>query len=521
MTARLITVRRGTYADSLQLMSATSSMLDHEGVAWAAAVMGTPGNVADLAAEGFEDPQLAAAEANDLVIAVRAESGELARKAVTAAEEALASLAPGKESPGTGQGQTAGPAEPRSLEEAAAALPGANVALISVPGPYAAIEAHKALSAGLHTLLFSDNVSVADEVALKRRAAGLGLLLMGPGAGTSFLGGTGLGFANVVRPGPVGVIAAAGTGAQEIMTLVHRWGSGISSVIGIGGRDLHDDVGGLMGDLALSALAADQNTQVLVLVSKPPSPQVAARFLAHLGAKPAVAALIGLGEVPAVAGSVRLAGSLEDAAAAAVSRLGLTPPDVGRGLAEAAAKAAARLEPTRVAVRGLFSGGTLCSEAMLLISKRLGPVYSNVPLHPGWARPVPAAAHACLDLGEEEYTRGHPHPMIDARARVAHIAREAADPATAVILLDVVLGHGSHPDPAAALAPACEHALRNGRGPAVVAYVLGTGEDPQDRDRQERTLAGAGCIIAPTGARAALLAAAIAARRPKIAGEAP
>ncbi len=521
MAAKLITVRRGTYADSLQLMSTTSSMLDREGVVWAAAVMGTPANLADLAAEGFEDPQLSQAAANDLVIAVRAESGELARQAVAAAEEALASLAPDEETPGTGQDRAAGPAEPRSLEEAAAALPGANVALISVPGPYAAIEAHKALSAGLHTLLFSDNVSVADEVALKRRAASLGLLLMGPGAGTSFLGGTGLGFANVVRQGPIGVIAAAGTGAQEIMTLVHRWGSGISSVIGIGGRDLHDDVGGLMGDLALTALAADENTEVLVLVSKPPSPQVAARFLAHLGTRPAVAALIGLGKVPAVPGSVWLAGSLEEAAAATISKLGLTPPDVGQGLAEAGAKAAARLEPPRVAVRGLFSGGTLCSEAMLLISKRLGPVYSNVPLHPEWARPVPAGAHACLDLGEEEYTRGHPHPMIDAHARAAHIARETADSATAVILLDVVLGHGSHPDPAAALAPACERAARNGRGPAVVAYVLGTEQDPQDRARQEHILADAGCILAPTGARAALLAAAIAARRPEIAEEAP
>lgn len=521
MTVQLITVRQGVYADSLQLLSATASMLDHQGVEWAAAVMGTPANLADLAAEGFGDPQLGGASANDLVIAVRAESGERARQAAAAAEQALASLAPAEAAPGTGPGQTAGPPEPRSLEEAAAALPGANVALISVPGPYAAIEAHKALSAGLHTLLFSNNVSVANEVGLKRRAAGLGLLLMGPGAGTSFLGGTGLGFANAVRGGPVGLIAAAGTGAQEIMTLVHRWGSGISSVIGIGGRDLHDEVGGLMGDLALSALADDKDTQVLVLVSKPPSPQVAARFLARLGAKPAVAALIGLGETPAVPDRVRLAGSLEEAAAAVISQLGLTPPDVGQGLAAAAAGAAARLPPSRVAVRGLFSGGTLCAESMLLISKRLGPVYSNAPLRPEWAWPGPPGAHACLDLGEEEYTRGRPHPMIDAHARAAHIAREAADPATAVILLNVVLGHGSHPDPASALAPACEAAVRDGRGPAVVAYVLGTDGDPQDRHRQQRTLEDAGCIIAPTGARAALLAGAIAARRPDIAGEAP
>lgn len=521
MTVQLITVRQGTYADSLQLLAATQSMLDSKGIEWAAAVMGTPANLADLAAERFHDPKLSAAEANDLVIAVRAESDVLARRAVAVAEESLASLAPAAERPGVRGTSMTGDTGPRSLEEAVAALPDANVALISVPGPYAAIDAHKALSAGLHTLLFSDNVSVTDEVALKRRAADLGLLLMGPGAGTSFLGGTGLGFANVVRRGPIGVIAAAGTGAQEIMTLVHRWGSGISSLIGIGGRDLNDEVAGLMGDLALSALAEDADTQVLVLVSKPPSPRVAARVLARLGAKPAVAALIGLGGAPAVPGPVRLTGSLEEAAAAAISQLGLIPPDVGQGPVAAAAESSARLAPSRVAVRGLFSGGTLCSEAMLLISKRLGPVYSNVPLHPAWARPVPAGAHACLDLGEEEYTKGRPHPMIDAHARTAHIDREAGDPATAVILLDVVLGHGSHPDPASALAPACERAIGTGRGPAVVAYVLGTELDPQDRDRQERILADAGCLLAPTGARAALLAAAIAGRRPEIAGEAP
>jgi FdrA protein len=158
---------------------------------------------------------------------------------------------------------------------------------------------------------------------------------------------------------------------------------------------------------------------------------------------------------------------------------------------------------------------------MALISKRLGPVYSNVPLRPEWALPGPAGAHRCLDLGEEEFTSGRPHPMIDVAARVEHIERAAEDPATAVILLDVVLGYGSHPDPASVLGPACERAGRGGRGPGVVTYVLGTEGDPQNRQQQEQTLADAGCILAPTGARAALLAAAIAARRPQIAEETP
>ena len=512
MAVELVDVHRGAYADSVQLMSATRSMREQEGVGWAAALMGTPANLEVLAAEGFGDAGLDEATAGDVVIAVRAQSGDQARQALEAAGTALAGPASAGARP---------EAEPRSLEDAVRLLPDANTALISVAGPYAAIEAHKALSHGLHTLLFSDNVSVADEIGLKRRASELGLLLMGPGAGTSYLGGTGLGFSNAVRRGPVGLVAGAGTGAQEIVTLIHRWGSGISSVIGIGGRDLHEEVGGLMADLALRALLDDEETKVIVLVAKPPSPKVAASLLTRLGAKPAVAAFIGLpGDSPAPAG-VLLAGSMEEAAAAVVSQLGLAPPAPGHGLAAAAAAAAARLNPQQAAVRGLFSGGTLCSESMVLISKRLGPVYSNVPLRPEWALEGPAGAHRCLDLGEEEFTSGRPHPMIDVAARVEHIERAAGDPATAVILLDVVLGYGSHPDPASVLGPACARAGRGGSGPGVVAYVLGTEGDPQNRQQQEQALEEAGCILAPTGARAALLAAAIAARRPQIAEEAP
>ena len=512
MAVELVDVHRGAYADSVQLMSATRSMREQEGVGWAAALMGTPANLEVLAAEGFADAGLGEATAGDVVIAVRAQSRDQARQALEAAGAALAGPASAGARP---------EAEPRSLQDAVGLLPDANIALISVAGPYAAIEAHKALSLGLHTLLFSDNVSVADEIGLKRRAVELGLLLMGPGAGTSYLGGTGLGFSNAVRRGPVGLVAGAGTGAQEIMTLVHRWGSGISSVIGIGGRDLHDEVGGLMADLALGALLDDEETKVIVLVAKPPSPKVAASLLTRLGAKPAVAVFVGLPEDSLAAEGVLLAGSMEEAAAAAVSQLGLAPPAPGHGLAAAATAAAARLNPRQAAIRGLFSGGTLCSESMALISKRLGPVYSNVPLRPEWALPGPAGAHRCLDLGEEEFTSGRPHPMIDVAARVEHIERAAEDPATAVILLDVVLGYGSHPDPASVLGPACERAGRGGRGPGVVTYVLGTEGDPQNRQQQEQALADAGCILAPTGARAALLAAAIAARRPQIAEETP
>ena len=508
MSALRFRARRDTYVDSVQLMAATRTMLDQPGVGWAAAVMGTPANLGTLADEGFGADQLADVGANDLVLAVRAATEQEATAALDVGIGVLTEAAPTATRPEE--------RAPLTLEEAIASLGGANVELVSVPGPFATLEAHKALSAGLHVLLFSDNVPLADEVELKTRAERLGLLVMGPGAGTGVLGGVGLGFANALRRGPVGVVAAAGTGAQEVMTLVDRWGSGVSQVIGVGGRDLREEVGARMTRLAVRALEADPATEVLVLVSKPPARATARALLADLGCKPTVAALVGLDDPPPAAEGVELVETLEEAAAAAVRMLGAPAPPLGEGLAEQVERAAAGLDPARVAVRGLFSGGTLCYEAMVLLSRQLGPVYSNVPLRPEWATPAPDGAHVCLDLGEEEFTRGRPHPMIDPEARVDHIRRESEDPSTAVILIDVVLGYGSHPDPASVLAPACADATGRSGGPAVVVYVLGTDGDPQGLAAQRGQFQEAGCVLAPTGARAALMSAALSRRQPAI-----
>lgn len=513
-SARVLVVRSNTYVDSVQLMALTRTLQDHDGVDWAAAVMGTPANVETLRGEGFEQPALAGVVANDLLIAARADSTETAEQALGDAERALDETKP----PDTHTGRAA----PRSLREAVTLDKQANVAIVSVPGRYAAIEAHKALGAGLHTLLFSDNVTLDDEIHLKRRAVELGLLLMGPGAGTSHLGGKGLGFCNAVRHGPVGVVAAAGTGAQEVMSLIHRLGSGTSNVIGTGGRDLHTDVDAAMTRLAVRALAEDDSTEVIVIVSKPPAPQVAERLIESLPqAKPCVVALLGLEEPLSAPPNVRIVDTLDAAVTTAVSLGGVTPASLGAGLSALASETSIALPDDRVAIRGLFSGGTLCFETMVLLSRLVGPVFSNTPLQPDWALPAPQGAHVCLDLGEEEFTLGRPHPMIDAQARVEHIDRAAAVTSSAVILLDVVLGYGSHPDPAGVLAPACERARQGGAGPAVVAYVLGTDQDPQGLKTQVDTLREAGCLVAPTAARAALLAAAIAARRPDLAEVSP
>ncbi len=513
MTACLVRVRQDTYVDSVLLMVATRSMLACTGVEWAAALVGTPANLETLAAEGFEGSGLERAAANDLVFAVRAASVSEAEVAIGAGWAALSERTP--------SGERREDRRPRSLEEAAVTLPGANVALVSVPGPYAALEAHRALSTGLHVLLFSDNVPVEAEVELKARAQDLGLLVMGPGAGTAMLGGIGLGFANAVRRGPVGVVAAAGTGAQEVMSLLDRWGSGVSQVIGVGGRDLSEAVEGRMTRLGLRALQDDQSTENVLVVSKPPSPVVARSLVEGLGGKPAVVALLGLeNELPAPQG-IRVERTLEGATLATVEALGLPRPDLTAGLASGVEEAIARLPAGRTAVRGLFSGGTLCCESMVVMWPHLGPVHSNVPLREGSGVPAPPGAHACLDMGEEEYTRGLPHPMIDLEARSQEIVRQGTYPTTAVVLIDVVLGYGSHPDPASVLAPACAEVRARPDGAAVVAYVLGTEADPQGLQGQRRRLQDAGCILAPTAARAALAAAAIASGRPGLVEERP
>jgi FdrA protein len=529
VTARLVKVFPGTYVDSVVQMAGTRSMLDVEGVEWAAAALATPANVGTLVERGFDRGDLGGASANDLFVAVEATDADAGQSAVEAGEARLFAAQPSGD--GAGGATASGVARPRSLAEALGRQAASNVAVVSVPGDYAALEAHKALSAGLHVLLFSDNVSVDDEVALKDRAAEVGRLVMGPGAGTAMLGGVGLGFANTVSanrgsanrgsPGrvgrrSVGIVAAAGTGAQEAMTLLDRWGVGVSHVVGLGGRDLGEAVGGRMAKLAVAALRDDPATDAILLVSKPPSARVAREVVGLAGGKPMVASLVGLTTEIDLPEGVTVATTLEEGAMRTLAVLGLDPPDTAAGLVDAVAVASARLGPSRTLVRGLFSGGTLCYESLVILSGLLGPVWSNTPLDHAYEVPAPAGSHVCLDLGEEEYTKGRPHPMIDPEARVELIRAAGDESDVAVVLLDVVLGHGSHPDPAGELAPACAEIMGDD-GPQVVAYVLGTDGDPQGYASQVAKMADAGCVVTATAARASYAAAALALRKPELA----
>jgi succinyl-CoA synthetase alpha subunit len=406
------------------------------------------------------------------------------------------------------------------------ANPDGNLAVISIAGQYAAAEAWEALRHGLHVLLFSDNVSVKDEVALKEYAVEHGLLMMGPDCGTAIINGVALGFANVVPRGPVGIVSAAGTGLQEASTLLAKLGVGISQGIGTGGRDLKKQVGGLMMLEGLMALQADSETQALLLISKPPSPLVAERVLAQAqkGDKPTVVCFLGGDPAPVAAAGGIPARTLQEAAYLAAEAAGYEGPPademIEREIADLKGQAAGlreRLSPEQRYLRGLFSGGTLAAEALVIWADAVWAdadwvdVRSNVAVDPHLklADAVPGG-HYAIDLGEDEFTVGRPHPMIDNDLRIRRLTQEARDPQVAVIVLDVVLGYGAHPDPASELGPAIrqarELAAGEGRELLFVASVTGTEGDPQGLGRQVRALEQAGCIVAPCNAAAARLA---------------
>jgi succinyl-CoA synthetase alpha subunit len=495
-------------------MLVARELVSLDGVGDAAVVMATEANKSILEAAGLLTDQAREATANDLVIAISAEDEAIADKALLQAESLLRKKVAAGE---------ASDFRPRTIRSGVAASPGANLAVISVAGRYAADEAWEALHHGLHVLLFSDNVSLEDEIALKKYARDQGLLLMGPGAGTAILNGVALGFANVVPSGPVGIVSAAGTGLQEVSTLLARLGVGITQGIGTGGRDLNEKVGGIMMLEGIKALQDDPATEVIVLVSKPPSEEITRAILEQVdeGVKPPVVCFMGadIDEVTKMSDAIPAA-TLQEAALLAAQVAGKFDSDTEAmleaeavRLLEQAEALTARLSSDQRYLRGLFSGGTLCYEAQVIWKEMLAvPVYSNAPLPGGVVLEdsTQSQGHTAVDLGEEEFTVGRPHPMIDNDLRVRRLLREASDPQVGVIVLDVVLGYGAHPDPVSELGPAIEDAHQvaagAGRELIVIASVTGTEEDPQVRSRQIAALERVGTIVCESNASASRLA---------------
>ncbi len=509
-------VKPNLYKDSVALMRISESLSGIEGVRLATLMMGTAANKEILEEAGRLQPEVKQAGPDDIMVVLEADSDEILEDALARIDTLLAG--------GGAERREARESPARTLAMALARSPDANLVVISTPGQYAGAEALKALRHGRHVFMFSDNVPLEEEVSLKALARTKGLLVMGPDCGTAIVGGVPLGFANVVRRGAIGLVAAAGTGLQQVTCLIDRLGEGVSHAIGTGSRDLQDAVGGVTMQQGLEALLADEPTKVVVLVSKPPSPAVAAKVLEQgRGSRTPLVVLFLGGDPEAVraAGAVP-AVTLDEAASLAVALVRGEDPRTVKAAAAPAAELvqqhARQLAPGQRYMRGLFSGGTFCSEAQVVWRREGISAFSNVPLDKTLRLPDPnrSREHTAIDMGSDEFTVGRPHPMIDFRARVERLLREARDPAVAVVLLDVVLGYGAHEDPAAALAPAVreaqELARRDGRHLAVVGSVCGTQGDPQRLTVQEDRLREAGMVLAPSNAAASALAAAIATR---------
>ena len=484
MSVILNEVRRATYLDSIVLMRISRQVAALPGVEEAGLIIGTPANKEILRDADILGLEGSSADPSDLIIALRATDANTADAALAEAKRLL-------DQP-SALGTTAAIESSRTIRAAVQRLPAANLALISVPGDFAVAEARKAMALGLHAMIFSDNVPIADETALKREARERGLFVMGPDCGTAIIGGVPLGFANVVPTGDIGIIGASGTGIQEVSCLIARAGHGISHAIGTGGRDLKAEVGAITTLMAIDALDADDRTKHIVLISKPPAASVARSVLDRVAksAKPFTICFLGATDF-ALPANARSAATLKATAELVVgegasSTRPLLPQVNGRKL-----------------VRGLFAGGTLCSEAQIVFRQAGLPVMSNVPVPGASAMAEAHDGNIMIDLGDDEFTRGRPHPMFEPGVRDAPLAEALADPGVGVVLLDVVLGYGGHPDPAGHLV---EFLAAWKRRPAIVASVTGTDADPQPREAQVQKLVDAGMLVTDSNADAAEVA---------------
>jgi len=481
-------VRARTYLDSVALMRLSRGIAAMAEVVEAAVMMGTPSNKQIMDDAGLLATDGREAEAADLILGVRATTAKGAEAALAEANRLL-----DQPTAGHGTGETW---RPRTIRAAVSAIPNANLALISVPGDFAAAEARDALRRGLHVMIFSDNVTLEDELALKREARDLGLLVMGPDCGTAIINGVPLAFANKVPVGDIGLIGASGTGTQEISSLIGEGGCGISQAIGVGGRDLKEEIGGITTFMALDALDKDPETRHIVLVSKPPSAAVVDRIVERIAAssKTFTVCFIGLDDLD-LPSNATFAPTLKSAAEAALGRAIGEGYDVQRH---------AKPVGDRRRIRGLFSGGTLCAEAQVILRAAGENVASNAPIPGVPGLDAKDIDHIVIDLGADEYTRGKPHPMIDPTVRDEAILLAMSDPSVGIVLVDIVIGHGAHDDPAGHLVSSLP--ADRGNVPAIIASVTGTEDDPQTRSAQVETLERAGVLLAPSNADAVSLA---------------
>lgn len=502
----LYDIRKNAYYDSVTLMLISKEIKQIEGVAEVLVGMGTDLNKELSSNLGLGGEAIDGLSPNDFFIAAEVSNEQVMAEVV----ETVARLLTQKKASGDSVYR------PVTLNAAKGMIPELNLAVVSIAGQYAEDEVDRLLEENIHVMLFSDNVSVEAEKKLKQKAVDRGLLMMGPDCGTAIINGIALAFANVVKRGPIGVIGASGTGTQEVTSLIDRLGSGVSQVIGTGGRDLKSEIGGLMMLQAFDALIADPETKVIVLISKPPAPEVAEKILKKVSetSKPVVVDFIG-GDIEMIrkAGAIPCI-SLEDTAYKAVAAAnGETAADfAGFEMSDAEISkivdhAVSGLKPSQKFLRGLYTGGTLADEAMKLLGNQFGGIYSNIPLSPEFELENlnVTGKHTCLDLGEDQFTVGRPHPMIDPSTRTERMLKDI-DESTAIVLMDVVIGYGSHENPAGEVAESVRKLKAKVGAPVVyVASITGTSGDPQGFESSKEQLEAEGVIVMPSNAQAVRL----------------
>lgn len=501
-----VVIKKNTYFDSVSLMSISTKANQLDNVEQAFVAMATEMNKGVLKNLGLLTPELEDAKNGDLMIVIKGPGDDINEKTLIAIEELF-----NKKNQGGGQHE----AKYATINSAKTHIPDANLAIISVNGQFAAREARIALQNDLNVMMFSDNVSVEDELSLKQLASKKGLLMMGPDCGTAIINGTALCFGNSVRRGSIGIIGASGTGSQELSVRIHEFGAGVSQLIGTGGRDLSEKIGGIMMIDALNMLDADDETQVIVLISKPPAPGVAKKVLeqAEKCDKPVVVCFLGNQPQPDDKSGLIFARSTKEAALKAVLLTGIREEDLdlhplNLSLIE---EVRAKLKPEQKYIRGLFCGGTLCDEAMFAALEKYENVYSNIQVNPEYRLKdvSKSIAHTFLDFGDDDFTNGKPHPMIDPTNRIERLLQEARDPEVGVIIMDFVLGFGSHEDPVGVMIDAIKKAKsiakQDSRELEILGYVLGTDQDTPSMEAQVRMLTDAGVIWASSSTNTGLL----------------
>lgn len=492
-------IKKGCFQDSVSLMIISRKLSESENVDDVSVMMGTPANKILLETTGFWHDDFVTATPNDVCVSIRTDcvDASVTEMIIARLNEALSALAQGN-----GQSQCLNVV--RRWQSAVQKLPQANMTLISIAGEFAAELAHQALNSDKNVMIFSDNVTLEDEIALKTRARDKGLLVMGPDCGTAMIAGTPLAFANVTPDGNIGVIGASGTGIQELVSQIVLGGEGISHAIGLGGRDLSAEVGGISAQTALEMLTYDKHSQVLAFVSKPPAEVVRQKMIRAMkcSAKPVVALFLGYTPKIARDENVWFARTLDEA-----GRLACLLARVVRQQ-ETLTTVAGRQ------IRGLYTGGTLAAESAGLLAERLNIVPDE---HHPRGMMLNALGHQVIDLGDDFYTVGRPHPMIDPSLRNQLIADLGMETQVGVLLLDVVIGYGATADPAESMVVACQKAwsVRDESHPLhVIATVTGTETDPQCRSRQIAILEDAGIVVVDNLHEASLLAAALISPQP-------